>query len=124
MIYDPNYGDDKLCKCGHAYYRHFDTYDNMINVGCKYCGYYCTGFEAAEGLNPPPIVFSDSPVENIAWLTRHDAQFNNRFSLLQVTEEGCAHVFGHDVIIVLTPDGRWYLEEIRDDKTHRYVNDG
>lgn len=35
--YNPNYGDDRLCKCGHPYYRHFDTYDNMTNVGCKYC---------------------------------------------------------------------------------------
>ena len=23
--YDPEFGDDKLCKCGHVYYRHFDT---------------------------------------------------------------------------------------------------
>lgn len=36
--YNPNYGDDRLCECGHPYYRHFDTYDNMANVGCKYCG--------------------------------------------------------------------------------------
>lgn len=36
--YNPNYGDDRICKCGHPYYRHFDTYENMKNVGCKYCG--------------------------------------------------------------------------------------
>lgn len=36
--YDRNYGDDKRCaNCGHAYYRHFDTYDDMEPVGCKYC---------------------------------------------------------------------------------------
>ncbi len=35
--YDPEYGDDRLCKCGHPYYRHFDTYDGMRHVGCKYC---------------------------------------------------------------------------------------
>ena len=29
MIYDASYGDARLCKCGHPYYRHFDTYDNM-----------------------------------------------------------------------------------------------
>ena len=35
--YNPNYGDDTLCVCGHQYYRHFDTYENMDLVGCKYC---------------------------------------------------------------------------------------
>jgi hypothetical protein len=34
--YNKNYGDDRLCKCGHTYYRHFDTYDNMEVIGCKY----------------------------------------------------------------------------------------
>lgn len=41
--YDPNFGDDNICKCGHAYYRHFDTYDDMEPVGCKYCD--CITFE-------------------------------------------------------------------------------
>lgn len=36
-VYDENFGDDKICKCGHPYYRHFDTYDHMSHVGCKYC---------------------------------------------------------------------------------------
>jgi len=35
--YDPNFGDDKECTCGHPYYRHFDSYENMAPVGCKYC---------------------------------------------------------------------------------------
>ncbi len=38
--YDPFYGDGILCanlECNHPYYRHFDTYDDMRNVGCKYC---------------------------------------------------------------------------------------
>lgn len=38
--YNPNYGDDKVCKCGHKYYRHFDSYDGMSPCGCKYCGCY------------------------------------------------------------------------------------
>jgi hypothetical protein len=37
LHYNPNYGDDRLCKCGHPYYRHFDTYEKMAVVGCKYC---------------------------------------------------------------------------------------
>ena len=36
-VYNPNYGDDRICRCGHIYYRHFDTYDDMYNCGCKYC---------------------------------------------------------------------------------------
>lgn len=37
-VYNPKYGDDRVCQCGHHYYRHFDTYEEMSNVGCKYCG--------------------------------------------------------------------------------------
>jgi hypothetical protein len=36
-FYNLNYGDDRTCKCGHAYYRHFDTYEEMEAIGCKYC---------------------------------------------------------------------------------------
>jgi len=36
--YNPKYGDDRVCECGHSYYRHFDSYENMYKCGCKYCG--------------------------------------------------------------------------------------
>ena len=39
-LYNPKYGDDRIYKCGHSYYRHFDTYEDMGNVGCKYCDCY------------------------------------------------------------------------------------
>lgn len=43
--YDPNFGNDIMCQCGHVYRRHFDTYDNMAPVGCKYCiPLYCPEF--------------------------------------------------------------------------------
>lgn len=35
--YNPNFGDDIECECGHPYYRHFDTYEEMYPCGCKYC---------------------------------------------------------------------------------------
>lgn len=38
--YDPEYGDDKECagpECNDSYYRHFDSWDHMRPVGCKYC---------------------------------------------------------------------------------------
>lgn len=41
--YNPNFGDGRICVCGHAYYRHFDNGEEMDPVcGCKYCG--CTEF--------------------------------------------------------------------------------
>jgi hypothetical protein len=43
--YNRIYGDDRICKCGHPYYRHFDTYEDMEAVGCKYC--FCGEFEEA-----------------------------------------------------------------------------
>ena len=47
--YDPDFGDDKVCKCGHKYYRHFDTYEEMYPCGCKYCG--CYAFELFKEIN-------------------------------------------------------------------------
>lgn len=35
--YNDEFGDDKVCACGHVYYRHFDSYDDMFPIGCKYC---------------------------------------------------------------------------------------
>lgn len=51
LTYNPDYGDNRICKCGHPYYRHFDTYEEMKAVGCKYC-YDCEGFEEDENLYP------------------------------------------------------------------------
>ena len=41
--YNPNYGVDRICKCGHPYYRHFDWMEDNYPVGCKYCD--CYNFE-------------------------------------------------------------------------------
>ena len=38
--YNKNYGDNRECECGHSYYRHFDSYERMEAVGCKYCQCY------------------------------------------------------------------------------------
>jgi len=38
--YNPNYGDNRICICGHPYHRHFDSYEGMEPVGCKYCQCY------------------------------------------------------------------------------------
>jgi hypothetical protein len=36
--WNPKYDQLAKCICGHHYERHFDSYDQMENVGCKYCG--------------------------------------------------------------------------------------
>ena len=44
---NPDFGDDRLCKCGHTYERHFDPFecDDDQDVGCKYCE--CSDFVEA-----------------------------------------------------------------------------
>lgn len=44
--YNASYGDGRICKCGHKYYRHFDTYEHMEPIGCKYC--QCSEFVEAK----------------------------------------------------------------------------
>ena len=48
-MYNPNYGDHRICTCGHSYYRHFDSYEDMSDAGCKYCA--CHTFEEDEESN-------------------------------------------------------------------------
>lgn len=48
--YNAKFGDDRVCKCGHAYYRHFDPYEGMCACGCKYCE--CYTFDEATGEQP------------------------------------------------------------------------
>jgi len=43
--FNPDYDKDAECLCGHPYHRHFDSYDDMTPVGCKYCT--CFDFEKA-----------------------------------------------------------------------------
>lgn len=37
FTYNSQYPENNRCLCGHAYYRHFDPYENWDAVGCKYC---------------------------------------------------------------------------------------
>lgn len=36
-VYNPKYGDNKVCICGDSYEKHFDSWDEMTACGCKYC---------------------------------------------------------------------------------------
>lgn len=42
-LWDAGHDQNALCKCEHPYYRHFDSWENMWPVGCKYCE--CSTFE-------------------------------------------------------------------------------
>jgi len=35
--WNPLYDPDAICICGDTYVRHFDPYNKMEAVGCKYC---------------------------------------------------------------------------------------
>lgn len=44
--WDANVDQDQPCanpSCGHPYHRHFDSYEDMAPVGCKYCS--CSTFK-------------------------------------------------------------------------------
>jgi hypothetical protein len=38
--WNPNHDQKAVCECGHPYHRHFDGYEDMASVGCKYCECY------------------------------------------------------------------------------------
>lgn len=42
-VWNPDFNQSAKCKCGHLYERHFDSYEDMAAVGCKYCP--CNHFE-------------------------------------------------------------------------------
>ena len=71
--YNKNYGDTRICDCGHVYYRHFDPYESMENVGCKYCA--CCHFQERENkaililqeLDYDPGLLNDWGDGNVDW---------------------------------------------------------
>ncbi|QMP84310.1 hypothetical protein HUN41_00217 [Streptomyces phage Coruscant] len=39
-LWNPEFNQEARCECGHPYHRHFDSYENMEPIGCKYCECY------------------------------------------------------------------------------------
>lgn len=37
IMWDKDRDQEEMCDCGHPYYRHFDSYEDMAPIGCKYC---------------------------------------------------------------------------------------
>lgn len=56
--YNPNYGMDRNCVCGHPYYRHFDSYEDMAPVGCKYCD--CRDFVESKAVTMREILLEQT----------------------------------------------------------------
>lgn len=69
---------DEECTCGHPYYRHFDTYEEMSPVGCKYCP--CPRFHYPEEGLHPDVCPSDE------WGGQHCVNMN-----FEMTIGGVAH---------------------------------
>jgi len=48
-LYNPHFGDEKLCKCGHEYGKHFDWMEDEDERGvdCKHCD--CCDFVSEKG---------------------------------------------------------------------------
>jgi hypothetical protein len=36
-LWDENHDQNAKCECGHVYHRHFDSWEDMEPIGCKYC---------------------------------------------------------------------------------------
>lgn len=58
LRYNPKYGDNNLCICGHIYYRHFDENDEMLKSGCSKC--QCTEFRPHVADTEEDITTSDT----------------------------------------------------------------
>ena len=69
--YNKDYGDTRVCECGHSYVRHFDPYESMENVGCKYCA--CDHFKETvtsmilEEQDYDPGLLNNYGGGNVAW---------------------------------------------------------
>ena len=93
--YNKEYGDNRICKCGHKYFRHFDTYDNYEPVGCKYCA--CERFEEAEPIANEMTITgwfykNTSAVDNATAL----AEFNEACEIIGINDDNVQSVIIRD----------------------------
>lgn len=63
--YNPDYEDTRICECGHTYAHHFDSYENMKPVGCKYCP--CFKFVELKKSNTNWAELSDDAKSVLEW---------------------------------------------------------
>lgn len=59
LVWDPDHDPEDLCRCGHPYYRHWDSYEgDLAAIGCKYCSFG----ECPIGFVPASYVAAAPPV--------------------------------------------------------------
>ena len=101
--FDPKHDSEARCareRCGHTYYRHFDTHDDMAPVGCKYC--HCSQFvEPTAAVDPTPAP-TEEPVKpedgtspSIRRIPREPGTRVNVYPDNRTTEEKAAHQLLH-----------------------------
>lgn len=57
MTWNPEHEQEEPCRdCKHPYHRHFDSYEDMAPVGCKYCP--CETFVEKDGTK-----FEEQPLD-------------------------------------------------------------
>jgi hypothetical protein len=120
--YDPAFGDDRLCTCGHTYYRHFDPYEDMEPVGCKYCS-FSTPDEvkyARSQSNDPEAEWWDEvtccagfvPADGIETPDPHYQDFSKFIEHIQC--EAAAFFSDHpEVAQLVAHDGAWQIDAMR-----------
>lgn len=86
--YDNKYGDDKLCACGHPYYRHFDWMDGNAPVGCKYCA--CHKFAPADPTDGLPSGEDHYPCEHCRVLVEENKSLKRTITNLQKAAEAAS----------------------------------
>ncbi len=139
-MYNPEYGDSRICICGHTYERHFDSYEDMEPIGCKYCN--C--FEFVERLTPKDneeVALTKNEALKLAVKMHRD--FNALDTDFTLEFELCEHVWcrfgGHTSLVYNSDDneedmldqvGNTYSLDIRrvayedDDFYKIYADDG
>lgn len=109
--YDPEFGDDKLCVCGHVYYRHFDSYENMNPVGCKYCP--CGVFELIDERRDYRVSYYYSAQGTPEQFYSHIVKAKNEMEAIQ---------YFHDVYMVDSCSDRTWRE--LDEGTRNWILTG
>jgi hypothetical protein len=120
--YNPNYGDNKECICGHPYYRHFDTYEDMAPIGCKYCS--CRTFVDASTLKIEAKLECHSGTtykEIWDFVNQHKGKRAKiHFKLKGFTEWGN----DEDEVVILDEYGIWWLQNyMGTEEEYRKTND-
>ena len=100
-VYNPDYGDERICKCGHHYYRHFDSYEENVACGCKYCR--CFTFEEA--------AFQKEEVS----LTAENVEMTNHIGLCRVNGNIIGVILPVEIIDDLSRSLHFFKEELEKD---------